>query len=167
MQWAGYLFIHIYLFDIGHMKAVCQAKPECFAQEVQMIISPPPQTVFSLEIPHISSGSGSVNGSSVFLGETAILLMFLSRKLSAGDRYTVKKIQARGWRGAQAWERRVLGRQTFRPLCYCRCLASLSVCFCLSVFQVANCSDLSHLLRAGEVSEGVILRIVLSLTLTS
>lgn len=44
-----YLFIHIYLFDIGHMKVVCQAKPECFAQEVQMIISPPPQTVFSLE----------------------------------------------------------------------------------------------------------------------
>lgn len=45
-----------------------------------------------------------MNGSSVFLGKIAILLMFLSRKLSAGDRYTVKKVQARGWRGAQAWE---------------------------------------------------------------
>lgn len=85
----------------------------------------PFQTVFSLEIPHIISGSGSVNGSSV---------MFPSRKPSAGDRDTMKKELVRGWRGAQAWEAGIMQAVSLFLL------FSLSVCLLIKLLIAPNYS---------------------------
>lgn len=85
----------------------------------------PFQIVFSLEIPHIISGSGSVNGSSV---------MFPSRKPSPGDRDTMKKELVRGWRGAQAWEAGIM--QTVSLFL----LFSLSVCLLIKLLIAPNYS---------------------------